>query len=299
MAGRFSIQPLGGPDRHDPWFRIGTLDIGSAALAGVLAVVGLIGYSIAPGLFGGLALDSYAVTHGQIWRLATWPIPNPPTIWTAISIAILWYFGMQLERTVGRFRFGFFLVALTVLVGLVGLLFQVLLYGASPLGLTYQLFGLNQLGLLVLLTFIAEHPRVRFFFNIPGWILGLVYVGIQFLSFVSVGDVIGLLVFIAGLLIAALLARSIGLLAEVEWLPILRGPRRGPKRQKPPRPTKRPKRRSSDSGSVVAGPWTTAADKDQAEFDALLDKINEAGMASLSEREVRRLHALRDKLRGG
>ena len=299
MAGRFSIQPLGGPDRHDPWFRIGTLDIGSAALAGVLAIIGLIGYSIAPRLFGLFALDSYAVTHGQVWRLATWPIPNPPSIWTAISIAILWYFGMMLERTVGRFRFGFFLVALTVVVGLVGLGVQLLLYGASPLGLGYQLFGVNQLGLLVLLTFIAEHPHVRFFFNIPGWVLGLVYVGIQFLSFVSVGDVVGLFVFIAGLLVAALLAKSIGLLDEVEWLPTLRGPKRRPKPAKPARPPRQSRRRPSSGGSVVAGPWTSPADKDQAEFDALLDKINESGMASLSEREVRRLHALRDKLRGG
>lgn len=289
MAGRFSIQPLGGPDRHDPWFRIGTVDIGSAALVALLAVAGMLAYAIAPSGSLVLALDSYSVLHGQVWRLVTWPVPNIPSLWVAISIAMLWYFGMQLERTVGRFRFLFFLVSTTIALGLIAIVLQAVLFGSTAI-----LLGVTQLSLFVFLTFIAENPHARFFFNIPAWVIGAVYVGITILSFMAGRDGLGLMVFLLGLVVVALLAKAIGLLDDVEWLPTLRGPKRRPKAAKPAR---QPRRRSG-GGSVVAGPWTTPADKDQAEFDALLDKINESGMASLSEREVRRLHALRDKLRG-
>ena len=105
--------------------------------------------------------------------------------------------------------------------------------------------------------------------------------------------------------VAAVLAKAIGLLSEVEWLPTLRAApappraaRRAPSasrsRRSGPRRTPRP-----SSGRVLKGPWGgSSVEKDQAEFDALLDKISASGMASLTPAEVRRLHALRDKLRG-
>ncbi len=289
MAGRFSIQPLGGSDRHDPWFRIGTLDIGSAAVAGLLCIVGLVVWAVAPVVAAALILDPSAVLHGQAWRLVTWPVPNPPSLWTAIDIAILWYFGLQLERTVGRYRMAFFLGALAFLVGLLGVVLGSVLFGT---GGAYA--GVAEISVIVLLTFIAEHPNVRFLFNIPGWLVGLVIVGIQMLQYVAGRDGLGLLLFVGGLGVAAVLAKAIGLLSEVEWLPTLRLPR--PHRR--PRAPRAKRSRAPKGRTVVPGPWGSSAEKDQAEFDALLDKISASGMASLTPGEVRRLHALRDKLRG-
>jgi len=299
VAGRFSIQPLGGPDRHDPWLRIGTVDIGTSALAAILSAIGLVAYSLAPSALLVLALSTTDVSHGMIWQLVTWPIPNYPSLWAAISIAMLWYFGLQLERTVGRFRMAFFLVAMTFVLGLLAVGLQALLFGTGT-----QLYGISEISLMVFLTFIAEHPHARFFFNIPAWVIGLVYVGISLLSFIAARDGLGLAVFVIGLVLVALLAKAIGLLDEVEWLPTLRLGRR----TRAPRPARstgsggrRPGRKAGRTASgpkVVKGPWGSSTEKDQAEFDALLDKISATGMASLTPAEVRRLHALRDKLRG-
>uniref|UniRef100_UPI0012FC0272 rhomboid family intramembrane serine protease n=1 Tax=Sedimentibacter sp. B4 TaxID=304766 RepID=UPI0012FC0272 len=42
------------------------------------------------------------VVAGQAWRIATWPLAN--TIWVVLSAIILWYFGTELERLIGRLR---------------------------------------------------------------------------------------------------------------------------------------------------------------------------------------------------
>ena len=62
--------------------------------------------------------------------------------------------------------------------------------------------------LVVLLTFIAEYPNVRFFFGIPAWVLGAVYVAAEVLQLA--GDRAGrrLLFFVVSLLVGALAARA-------------------------------------------------------------------------------------------
>ena len=41
---------------------------------------------------------------------------------------------------------------------------------------------------MVLLVFIAEYPRRRFFFNIPGWVIGVVIIGISVLGYIGKRD---------------------------------------------------------------------------------------------------------------
>ena len=58
---------------------------------------------------------------------------------------------------------------------------------------------------------------------------------------------------------------------------------------------------SGGEGTVVAGPWnptpTPPVSRDQAELDALLDKISATGMDSLTDQERQHLLVLRDRLR--
>ena len=56
-----------------------------------------------------------SVVEGDIWRLVTWPIPNEPHFWTIILFAIFYMLGSQIESLLGRWRFAFFLVALTLI----------------------------------------------------------------------------------------------------------------------------------------------------------------------------------------
>ena len=62
---------------------------------------------------------------------------------------------------------------------------------------------------------------------------------------------------------------------------------------------------AGSSGSVVSGPWAGSSSghayaptSDRAKLDALLDKISEGGMDSLSKSELKQLETLRRRLRG-
>ena len=99
--------------------------------------------------------------------------------------------------------------------------------------------------------------------------------------------------FVLGLALTAVIARSLGLMAELTWVPNL-AIRRKPKKQKR-------SRRTTGEGTVVTGPWqpapTPPVSRDQAELDALLDKIHASGMDSLTDQEREQLLVLRDRLR--
>ena len=157
----------------------------------------------------------------------------------------------------------------------------------------FSLFSLNQLELMVLLVFIAEYPSRRFFFNIPGWVIGVVIIGISVLSYLGNRDWRLLVNFLLGLALTAVIARSMGLMAELTWVPNL-AIRRKPKKAKR-------NKRAGGEGTVVAGPWnptpTPPVSRDQAELDALLDKISATGMDSLTDQERQHLLVLRDRLR--
>jgi membrane associated rhomboid family serine protease len=203
----------------------------------------------------------------------------------AFTIFIFWYFGTQIESLLGKRRMAWFLGLVTVGLGLLWVAVVELstLYGV--------LSSLNQLELMVLLVFIAEHPQRRFFFNIPGWVIGVIIVGISVLSYVGNRDWLLLLNFALGLLLTGIVARSFGLMSEWRAVPSVRLRR-----------TPRPKRQRRGAGpTVVQGPWQPPqpppVSRDQAALDALLDKISAGGMDSLSDREREELMILRDRLR--
>ena len=293
MAGRFSYSSPESRYGGTPWFKVGDIDVGTAVLVAAACVLSMFVWAISPEALEPLILDASAVRGGQIWRLVTWPFANAPSIWTVITIAIFWYFGRELEGLLGRNRFAWFLAILTVVPAIV----------ATVLGL--DVAGLDYLQLGVFLVFIGEHPTARFFFNIPGWVIGAVIVGLQVLQLVGARNGNGL-IFLAVLLVTAgLAARSFGLATQLPWIPKLPMPGSGTQRS----PSKRrrsggssPKSRSR--GTVVDGPWaapTSTPSPDaaaaQAELDGLLDKISESGLDSLSADEKRRLNELSKKLR--
>ena len=285
MAGRFAYSKPNRRGPNDPWFRVGTLDIGSAALLALACIVSVLIYaleSVDKPTLRRLALLPSEVKSGQVWRIATWPLANGldrRMLSVLIGIAVLWYFGSRLEDQVGRTRMAWYLLLIVVVPGLVGT------------GLDLPQAGVYPVQLVVLLTFIAEYPNVRFFFGIPAWVLGAVYVAADVLQLT--GDRAGkqLLFYLVSLVIGALAARSVGMLENYRWLPKIAVP----KRNRRPRHS-----RSRGRPAVVAGPWagssTSAAD--HSELDALLDKISATGMDSLTRAEKQRLNELSKRLRG-
>jgi membrane associated rhomboid family serine protease len=279
VAGRFAYSKPNRRGPNDPWFRVGTLDIGSAALLGLACAVSVLVYAIDKTILFRLALLPNEVTSGQLWRIVSWPLANgfdQQLLWVIISIAVLWYFGSRLEEQVGRTKFAWFLTLIILIPGLVG----------TALDLPQA--GVHTVQLVVLLTFIAEYPNLRFFFGIPAWVLGAVYVAAEVLQLT--GDRAGrhLLFFIVSLLVGALAARGVGMLEGYPWIPKISMPHRS----RQPKRTRRP--------AVVAGPWagTTTVSAAQSELDELLDKISATGMNSLSKSEKERLNELSKRLRG-
>ena len=282
MAGRFAYSKPNRRGPNDPWFRVGTLDIGSAALLALACAVSVLVYALEPvdkPILTKLALIPSRITSGQVWRIISWPLANgldQQLLWVIISIAVLWYFGSRLEEQVGRTKFAWFLTMIIVIPGLVG----------TALDLPQA--GVHTVQLVVLLTFIAEYPNVRFFFGIPAWVLGAVYVAAEVLQLAGDRNGRRLLFFIVSLVVGALAARAVGMLEGFPWIPKISMPHR----HRRPKQARRP--------AVVAGPWagTTTVSAAQSELDELLDKISATGMNSLSKAEKERLNELSKRLRG-
>ena len=274
----------------DGWFHLGSIEVTTTVLVVVLSVASVVEWAF-EGNFGPvqshLMLDPDSVVTGQVWRLLTWPIAYPSGIglFGIIAIAIFWYFGTEIEGLLGKKRMAWFLGLTTV--GL-GLLWVAVVEASTLYG---QLSTINQLELMVLLVFIGEYPQRRFFFNIPGWVIGAVFIGIYVLSYVGNRQWLLLLNFALGLVLTALVARSLGLLSEWRHIPRLSLRRtRKPKRSK----------RAPSGPTVVQGPWQPTeppVSRDQAALDALLDKISATGMDSLTDHEREQLMVLRDRLR--
>jgi len=310
MAGRFSFSVPERRQPSDPWFRVGQVDVTTTVLVAGMWALSMVVWAIDPEALYSLVLfgdDSgfSSVRDAQLWRLVTWPFYNEPDIWTVISIAIFWYFGRELEATVGRARFAILLLLLTIVPGL------------AAVAVDTTLFGLELVQLGVFLVFVFENPFVRFFFGVPGWVIGAVIVGIQFLQYLGNRREDLILVLVATIVTAGLCARAMGLAESLPWIPALPIPglsSRSRRRKAPKQP-----RRSSPGrggGDVVAGPWSSAgragpgstaplpqppsspdAISDQAELDDLLDKISAQGMDGLTAAEKQRLNELSRRLR--
>jgi len=272
-------------DRTDPWFRLGSIDITSSVLVAFVCVVSFFVYAINKSWLNPFIFISGDVRSGEVWRLLTYPLVNPPDIWVVISIAIFWYFGSQVENQLGRVRYLWLLLLVTVLPGLV----------ATLIDLPYAYYGIRSVELAIFVVFACENPKMPFFFGIQAWIIAAVVVGVELLQLTGDRQSELLLVYLAALVTAVWTARSFGMLNDFQWLPRIRLP----KRSKVPKSTSRPG--SSGRQVVVDGPWpTTPAYKpmpDQAEVDQILDKIALVGMDGLTSDEKRRLNEASKRLR--
>ncbi len=312
MANRFQINVPKRRAADDPWFRVGNIDVTTTVFVIGLNVVSMFIYAFSRETVGRLAMFRVFVQEGQVWRLVTWPFASTPNFSTAISLLAFWFFGGDIERMFGRVRFAKFLAAIAVIVLLLAL------------ALNSALFGARLVGTAVFITYIAENPRRPFFFGIPAWILGCIFVGIEVLQLLGDSQPKEVLLLLAAIGTALILLRGYGWGSEVPWVPKVaippafggptgrrpsvgrsadstaRGSGRAPKTRKP-----KTRKTGSDS-SVVTGPWgergtgtatTGAAPSTRlgssgpvsaADVDRVLDKVAATGLASLTadEREI-------------
>jgi membrane associated rhomboid family serine protease len=286
MPGRYRFSMPSNRDRTDPWFRLGHIDVTSTVLVAFISVVSFFVYAASPDAIRTFQLLWFEVRNGQLWRLLTWPLANEPSIWVAFAILIFWYLGSQIESRLGRVRYLWLLVLVTVLPGILGTLLEV------------SLGGIRAIELAIFVVFACEYPRTPFFFGIPAWILAVVFVGIDILQLLGQRESDHLIVYIASIATAIWTARSFGMLTDFQWLPQIRLPKR---RRTAPKGVSRG--RSSTGHVVVDGPWPTTPVykpmQDQAEVDQILDKIAVVGMDGLTADEKKRLNDASKRLRKG
>ncbi|MCP5027359.1 MAG: hypothetical protein GY929_13845 [Actinomycetia bacterium] len=262
-----------------PWFQLGSVPVTTSTAIAVVIGVSFF-FIAAEGSTQPISRHLYfgtdQVLEGQVWRVATWWVPNPPSLWRVIDAAVIWYFGNQVEGALGRNRMVRYVAYLTLVPPVVLLLLDLSFIpgSASFLGTA------DLLAMALILTFIIHMPGARFFFGIPGWVLAVVIVGVNVLGLLS-DRAWHSLVFLLALVAATLLAaRSFGLADSVTWVPRLPLPGGEPGPAKSPRSKRHLK---------VAEANPIQSQLEDMEIDAILDQVAAEGLDSLSRAQRKRL----------
>jgi membrane associated rhomboid family serine protease len=292
MPGRYSFGAVRGGGSRDPWFRVNQYDVNTTTLVTALSGLSMLVWAISPAALVWLVQLPSKVRGGQLWRIATWPLANPPSIWTVITLYIFWLLGTQLENTLGRFRFLGMLAALTIVPAIVGVLIDV------------PQAGIRTVELGVFVAYALENPRTRFMFNIPAWIMAAVIVGIEVLQLSGNRDGGGIVLLFVLLATAIVMLKSLGMGSDLpSWVPrvplpgMAGGFGKANVRRKPG-PAKRAKdliKRAEKAEASVTDISTMrpmevspeAKRARQAKIDGILDKISAQGINSLDEEELR------------
>lgn len=272
------MNSYGSSEEHQPLTWIKGHPVYSAHALVLAFVVSMIVTTIfmgtgAQGTLNSLMFSSESVLRGQVWRLATYGFVNPPSIWFAIEMVMIVWFGRELEKFYGRRKF------LTLYAGL---------YFLPPLVLTaYGLIQPNALagrsgsfGLFI--GFATLYPNVAFFFNILAKWLAIILVAIYSLMSLGSRDTAGLIYLWTTVGFAFAFVRDQQGRFTFPSFPKLS---RKPADEAVARPATRA--RNTDSASTAT----------MAEVDALLDKIAQSGIHSLTPKERARLDAARSEMK--
>ncbi len=223
----------------------------------------------AAGLLTWLPFSSDRVMRGEIWRVFTYGLVNPPSLGFAIDMLMIVWFGRELEKVFGRRTF---------------LLLYGCLYLLSPLLFTLigiwrpmQLSGESG-GFALFIGFATFYPNVPIFFNLLAKWVAAILVGIYSLIDLGNHDWVGL----------------ISLWSTVGFATAFVRYQQGHFRL----PSFRLKKRAvKGRATTVITPRQTAAERaSQAEVDALLDKIAQSGFGSLTPKERAKLDSARDEI---
>lgn len=297
VANRFQFA-LPDPRRRDGWTQAGNLDLTTTTLLVIGGIASMFLWAISKSAVIRLTFHPVHVRDGEVWRLVTWPLANPPTqIWVVITLAFFWFIGHAVEGLVGRNRY----LGLVLAVTIVPAIFVTLLpSGSFP---TTPEVGLSLLASVMFVIFAVQYPQQPFFFGIPAWVLALVFVGIDVLRLT--GDRLWgtLLLMLSAIALGVVIVRQWGFAERLDFIPQVAGNRPAPRRDHKPR--KGSRRRTSATAKVVDGPWGATPRPSsgpdlvaaQHELDELLDKISATGLDSLTADEKRRLNELSKRLR--
>src|SRR5438477_1009051 len=216
--------------------------------------------------------------HAQIWRLITYAFIHPPTgyalLWFAIEMYMLYFFGREVERFVGR-RAYIWLYALLLLVPALIL---------TLWGLTTRtgLAGSGALHFAVFAAFVTLYPNVQFFLRIPAKWIFVILAALCTLSALAAHDWQDLVALWVSIAVAFFFIELRGAGPELAWI-------RDLKTRLRPKPKLHIVQKSSERRMVEPDDVVAAV-------DPILDKISKSGMGSLTETEKKILDRARNRL---
>lgn len=260
-------------EEHQPMMYLRGYPIYAAHFIVVVYVVSMIATSLlqfgsAGGILNPLIFSSAEVLRGEVWRLFTYGLVNAPSLSFVIDMFMMVWFGRELEKFFGRRVFLIFFGALYVISPLV----------LTALGLSFPTYLAGERGALAIFVgFATLYPNVPVFFSVLAKWAASILVGIFTLMALSAHNYAELFSLWAttGFAFAFVRHRQ-GRFSfpQIRWFS------RQPKLRVLPDPEPRKK-------TVQA----TSTESTMAEVDALLDKIAQYGIASLTAKERAKLDA--------
>ena len=254
-----------------------TMLVGLHVVVAILTaiLVGFVGSSI----LAWLQFDSAAVLRGgQIWRLFTYAFIHAPTpsglLWFAVEMYMLFVFGREVERFVGRRAY----VALYLTLLLLPAVVLTLLSFSTPTTFATS----TALHFAVFVAFATIYPNVELFLRIMAKWVALIFVAIGTLSALAMRDWQTLVVLWTSVGAAFLFVELCGAGPELGWWTDLKA-RFGPKPKFQVVQKTRP-RRPAEPDDVYTS------------IDPILDKISKFGIGSLTASERRQLNRERERL---
>ena len=244
----------------------------------ICMIIGCLLIAVGAGSFlGVLTFDSAQVLYGgRLWQIATYALVHSPStlIWFAIEMYMLFTFGREVERFIGRRAF----IALYVLL----LLVPPLLLTVWGLWQRTGLAGSATIHFAVFIAFAAIYPNVELFLRIMAKWVALIFVAAYSLQLLAYHGWAELAVLWLSVALAYGFVQLRGAGPELAWL------------------TQWTSRwRSKRSLSVVPRPTVRQVVEPEnicESIDPVLDKISKSGIGSLTASERRALDRARNRL---
>jgi membrane associated rhomboid family serine protease len=247
------------------------LHVAMAVLGAVLVAIG------AGSVLGWLQFDSAEIWYGaQVWRIFTYAFVHAPSalLWFAIEMYLLFVFGREVERFIGRrsyiVLYLILLITPAVLLTMWGVWQRSVLVGSQALH-----FG-------IFVAFATIYPRAELFLRIMAKWVALILAAIYTLQLLAYHAWSDLVVVWTSIGAAFLFIEWSGAGPELAWWDALKT-RFAPKPKFRVVPKMRPTR-PADADDVYAS------------IDPILDKISKFGMGSLTASERRQLNRERERL---
>src|SRR6267378_7267474 len=250
------------------------LHVAAAVFAAILVAIG------AGSVLTWLQFDSAAVWYGaQVWRLFTYAFVHAPSglLWFAIEMYLLFVFGREVERFLGRRAYialyFFLLIAPPILLTIWGLWQPCRLTGSPALH-----FG-------IFVAFATIYPRVELLLRIQAKWVALILAAIYTLQLLAYHAWSELVVVWTSIGVAFLFVELNGAGPELAWWDTVKARFASkPKYHVLPKPRARTGGSRSDAEDVYTS------------IDPILDKISKFGIGSLTASERRQLDRERERL---